>query len=341
MDQMDRLIKVAIAGAGQLGSRHLQALALTDLPLAIEVMDVSEQSLTVAENRWHEMPTNPLVSGVKFVRSIDELSPEIDVAIVATGSKARLAVTRQLLETKRVKYLVLEKFLFPRLSDFDEAQRLIDASGAKVFVNCGRRLRKFYNRMRELFRDEKNFFMSVSGANWGLGCNAIHFLDLYSFLSDQKNFASDIEYLDADHIDSKRKGYIEFTGSLRVKSPKGTLLLTSYAPSFFEMNGGGWSPPNVITFSSEHFYCVVEESKRRAKLLNRHDDGCWQWDEFEVDDKPQSRVTHEIVAQLIRNGESDLPTYKESAALHKILLAGFLQQLNSSTEERVELCPIT
>ena len=236
---MARDIRVVIVGAGQLGSRHLQALALTKLPLTVEVMDVSAESLTVAEARWHEMPTNPLVSGVKFVRSIDELTPEIDVAIVATGSMGRLAVTKQLLETKRVKYMILEKFLFPRLSDFDEAQRLIDAAGVKVFVNCGRRRRKFYNRMRELFRGEKKFFMSVSGANWGLGCNAIHMLDLYSFLSDQKIFSSDIEYLDADHIDSKRKGYIEFTGSLRVKSPKGTLLLTSYAPSLFDLTGGG------------------------------------------------------------------------------------------------------
>ncbi|MBQ9480172.1 MAG: Gfo/Idh/MocA family oxidoreductase [Selenomonadaceae bacterium] len=336
---MDRTITVAIVGAGQLGSRHLQVLALTELPLSIEVMDVSTESLAMSESRWHEMPTNPLVSGIKFVGSIDELSPELDVVVVATGSKARLAVVKQLLETKRVKYMVLEKFLFPRLSDFDEAQRLIEASGTKVWVNCGRRQMKFYNVMRELFRGEKCFAMSVSGANWGLGCNAIHFLDLYAFLSDQKIFESDIEYLDADRIDSKRKGYIEFTGSLRVKSPKGALLLTSYAPSLFDSRtGGGYA--SVIILNSEHLYCVVEESKGQAKLLRRHDDG-WHWDEFEIDGKMQSRVTQELVAQMIGSGDLDLPTFEESAALHKVLLAGFLRQMNSFGEERVELCPIT
>ena len=85
---------------------------------------------------------------------------------------------------------------------------------------------------------------------------------------------------------------------------------------------------------------MVEEGKRRAKLFNRHDDG-WQWDDFEVDSKMQSQVTQNLVEQLIETGSLELPTYEESAALHKVLLTGFLNQLNADGRERVELCPIT
>ena len=33
------MINVALIGAGQLGSRHLQALALSEIPMNIEVVD--------------------------------------------------------------------------------------------------------------------------------------------------------------------------------------------------------------------------------------------------------------------------------------------------------------
>ncbi len=46
------MFNVAIIGAGQLGSRHLQGLKLSSSPLSITVMDSNDESLRVAKERY-------------------------------------------------------------------------------------------------------------------------------------------------------------------------------------------------------------------------------------------------------------------------------------------------
>ena len=83
----DDVKNIAIIGAGNLGSRHLQALALIDFPINIDVTDLSKESLKTAKKRWEEMPANDLIKQIQFVNSIDELSANLDVVIIATIAK--------------------------------------------------------------------------------------------------------------------------------------------------------------------------------------------------------------------------------------------------------------
>ena len=320
---------IAIIGAGNLGSRHLQALALTEIPLAIQVVDPSKDSLDIAKKRWEEMKENPLVKSLSFHENISDLNPDLDVVIVATSSKPRCTIVKQLLAKCRVSYMILEKVLFPQLSDYDEVQRLIADKNIKVWVNCGRRNTSFYKKMHDLFKSEKNITMNVSGDNWGLGCNTIHYLDTYAFITDQKIFTFDTENLDKNCISSKRGGDIEFTGSLRFKSPKGELMLTSYNQEL---------APSIITIQSENLFALINETEKFANVLTRHG---WQWKKFDMDIKYQSQLTQNLVKELILTGECGLPTYEESSALHKVMLSGFLYHYNRFCEEGAFLCPIT
>ena len=52
------MYNIAIIGAGQLGSRHLQGLKLAKLPIKIQVVDSSAESLAVAKSRYEEVVTN-------------------------------------------------------------------------------------------------------------------------------------------------------------------------------------------------------------------------------------------------------------------------------------------
>ena len=55
------MYNIAIIGAGQLGSRHLQGLKLAQLPMRIEIVDSSEKSLETARERYDQIEANPLV----------------------------------------------------------------------------------------------------------------------------------------------------------------------------------------------------------------------------------------------------------------------------------------
>lgn len=322
---------VAIIGAGNLGSRHLQALALTKIPLCVEVVDSAEESLAIAKKRWEEMPENPLIEDIVFGADLGVLSPELDVVIVATSSAPRRAIVETLLTIRKVKYLILEKVLFQRLKDYDEIQALLDRRGGKAWINCGRRSLKFYRSLAEMMRQNSRVDMTVSGANWGLGCNSIHMLDIYAVLSGQNQFGVDVSSLDQGWIESKRNGYIEFTGTLRVQSAKGILNLQS------DLLG---ERPIVITIQTERYFCMIYEMGKVAKMFRKAEKD-WLWETVPVDIRNQSEVTHELVQSLIETGNCLLTPYAESASLHKVLLKGFLEHVNQFSDNKTEVCAIT
>lgn len=322
---------IAIIGAGNLGSRHLQALALSKVPLSVEVVDSSEESLRVAKKRWEEMPANSLIQRVAFLSDMSRLSAEFDVVIVATSAAPRRAIVEEFLEARKAKYFILEKVLFQRINDYDEVHALLDHYGVKAWVNCPRRATRFYRNLAEMMQQDSRIDMTVSGADWGLGCNSIHMLDVYALISGQKRFQANVASLDQGWIDSKRKGYIEFTGTLKVKSEKGVLELRSDAIG---------DRPSVTVIQTERFCCMVYEREKTAQLLCKNEN-VWTWETLPVDMRNQSEITQEIVQSLVETGDCLLTPYTESAALHKVLERGFLDHINRFSDQKTEVCPVT
>src|SRR4051812_28324411 len=95
-----------VIGVGNLGFRHLESLYKSDLPLSLHAVDPSQAARDRASG---------LSGGTKkvtAVATVAELPTKIDLAIVATNSDVRLAMTQQLLKRAKVRFLVLEKVLF-------------------------------------------------------------------------------------------------------------------------------------------------------------------------------------------------------------------------------------
>ena len=106
---------IILIGAGQLGSRHLQALALLQKPYSIYVVDPVEESLERAEKLYHEVPPESQHS-LHFVARLEEISVRlIEYAIIATNSNVRFTVLSQLTSRFEIKNLLFEKILFQEL----------------------------------------------------------------------------------------------------------------------------------------------------------------------------------------------------------------------------------
>src|ERR1051326_5817460 len=118
------MYRIAIIGAGQLGSRHLQAMAHLQIAVELFAVDPSEISLQTAQARWNEV--GGLTKGVKFLDRIEQLPTAIDLAIIATGSAMRRLVIDQLTDYCAVRYMILEKFLFQQEKDFTEVSELLN-----------------------------------------------------------------------------------------------------------------------------------------------------------------------------------------------------------------------
>ena len=170
------MITVSIIGAGQLGSRHLQGLKTSQNEMEIWVIDASEESLKVAKERCEqvEAKTNKVVH---YSQTIDSLPDELDLVVIATGSKPRAGIIKTLLAHSSVKYLVLEKFLFIRLNDYEEIASLIDENGVKCWVNCPRRMWPVYQKIKRLINPEEPVLIEKNGKDWGMCCNSVHFIE--------------------------------------------------------------------------------------------------------------------------------------------------------------------
>ncbi|PAQ13671.1 hypothetical protein CD798_14820 [Bacillaceae bacterium SAOS 7] len=305
---------VAIIGAGQLGSRHLQAIALHKEPLNIYLIDPCEQSTDTAISRFNEV--DQYKNKHIFVESTVKNCPKsLFFAVISTNSRPRLQLLKQLLQQIEVKYILLEKFLFPLEHEYAEADDVIRKHGVKAFVNCARRMWPNYQEIKKQLCKDANIRLNVQGINWGLASNAIHFLDLFYYLSGENQITMDSSNL--THIlTNKREGYIELAGTLtgNIESTN-RFKLTS--------NAGEGISLEIIIESEERKY-VINESKQ---LLTYYDDEVNLEKEFKV--YYQSVLTHQVYEQLLATGQCDLATFEESATLHLKLLTAFNQFLGA------------
>jgi predicted dehydrogenase len=160
--------KIAIIGAGQLGSRHLQGLAKSNVEITIEVVEPFESSRQTAKLRFEEMPYNNNIKRINFFENIQDLSSKLDIVIVATNADVRYEVVKELLEKKDVEYLILEKVLFQKIDDYHKVEKLLKETKTKCWVNHPRRMYPFYKSLKEKLLLCKNINFSVSGGAWDL-----------------------------------------------------------------------------------------------------------------------------------------------------------------------------
>lgn len=318
----------AIIGAGQLGTRHMQSLAGFEEPAELWVYDPFPASLQTARERWQEAgaPTN---IEIRLISDLHQLPAAITVAIVATNANVRRTVVAALLKQTKVQYLILEKVLFQTTADYEEIDALLRASGTRCWVNCPRRMFRFYQELRRHLSGGTPFQMTLQGSQWGLGCNTIHFLDLFYFLSGGKPLTGFTALLDDELIASKRVGFTEFTGQILGGDAAGN--------SFLVISRNAGSGPSSLSFVTQTQSIFIRESERKAYLL---EDGILIT--RDVDVAFQSQLTLRVVNMLLSQQACDLTPYEESAMLHKHLLPLYLQHYNERTGQPAnEVCPIT
>ncbi|OFY84029.1 MAG: hypothetical protein A3F72_18595 [Bacteroidetes bacterium RIFCSPLOWO2_12_FULL_35_15] len=320
---------IALIGAGQLGSRHLQALALVKQPISIQVIDSSFDSLKIAEARFREVSIN-FKGEISFHTDLSSTKRNIDVAIVATNSKVRRIVVEQLITNSKIKYLILEKVLFVKTADYDAVETLLKENKIKAWVNCPRRMMPFYQELQKELSGTIHF--SATGNAWGLGCNGIHLLDLFAFLTRSNNIVLSNDLIDKTVIESKRPGYIEFTGTITGHTDKHSFHITSFPNDV---------SPLYITINTPTARYSIQEGptgKVRISKLNNS----WKWEEESFTMPFQSQLTNILVDDLLETGNCTLTTFNESSALHLLFLnnlISFLRKVNNSNS--IDECLIT
>ena len=319
---------ILVVGAGNLGSRHLQGLTKVERPLDIYVYDPSSNSLLVARERFESVRIRSDMT-LTILDSIANAPAEIDVAIVATTADVRLQVLREIVGALNIKMLLLEKVLFQDLHHYEEAATLLGETALTTWVNCAQRLWPFFKCLKASYANDPDLRITISGSNWGLGCNSVHNTDIARFLwADSANHEA---LLDANVIESKRSGFKEFTGELITRiSTGGVLHQISYARG---------TAPFVITAShpKENLTWDVTNSK----LYTANDQTGWTPNKSDMYAPYQSQLTADVVTEMLNGRDCRLPNLETSSRVHLETLSALMAGMRRHGVDFGTLCPVT
>ena len=302
----------------------------------VYVVDPNPNSLLLAESRATEINHE---HSIFFIDTISDLPKELALVIVATSSVVRLGVIEKLLEHSKVSVLILEKVLFQSLDEYNEAHEFLRKTKTKTYVNHPRRMQVLYSGLRSILQEFNSEIFDVDfyGVNWGLGCNGLHFSDVVLYLLDDSMESYDNNQIDSEIIDSKRKGFIEFTGTISGKTTNGNrlrltsrktdspfssiVLLTINSPSLrISVFEGGVEPTIDVTL-------VQQDYKRRVQSFPAM--------------LFQSDLSQMIVEDTLLGRNLQLTPYIDAMQNHKLFLASLLDLLNKHNDKYISKCPIT
>ncbi len=324
--------QICIVGAGQLGSRHLQALKKLNIDCCIYVVDPDHKALKRARCIYDETKGSNTYKRILYrssLKYIREETDHFDIVIVASNSLHRKTIITETVNIFTVDCFILEKVLFQKLEDYTIVQDIFDREGIRAWVNCPRRYFKIYKDIKTDLEKSSSFEISVSGTNWGMGCNSIHFIDLIAFLSGSTDLKINIDDLDEGIIESKRKGFFEMTGSLSGQCGKcKSFRLTSYK------EGNIKTSISIIGDISKY---IILEGEGISYILSENDNS---FGVNKIKIPFQSELTNIVVEDICFNDNCSLTTYEESKILHIELekeLIPFFKRFGIGGE----ICPIT
>jgi hypothetical protein len=288
---------------GNIGKRHVQSLLNLKFDLTILVVDNDQvqfekfkrdfsREIKACENNIHIQFRDQLFTDLT-----------IDVCIVATQNSVRHEIIEFLNTKNRISTWVLEKPISNSLESFEIIYSILQDCKS-VYVNIPRETMKSYVDFKAAFRTS---LMScqrilITGNEWGLASNSIHFLRLAEWLSESRFLKIDFEgsnYL----ISTKRRNYFDLRARLVGIMENGcrVALIDDLNFNRFEIK---------FEFSSEDVFIYEEESVCLSESV--------KFDSFTLD--LQSNLTSDYISDLLIYEACKLPLLKSISHLESKLL---------------------
>jgi predicted dehydrogenase len=295
---------ILLIGAGQLGSRHLQALRSLPEAMKFTIVDPSPQSLKVCEQRYHDK-----VPGadhqIEFVESLDAVKErEFKLAVVASNSDVRFQILKDSIGRLKIENMLLEKILFNKIEDYEKALHIVKSSGTAAWVNFPMRMQKVYYDLKAELAGQP-FTYRVTGSNYGMITNAIHYLDHAVFLNSDPEFVVDTAGLDRKLFESKRRGFFELSGSL-------TFNFKNQSRLQVECDSEGTSPVLIEIFSNKMRF-ISKENENKYLICRAPD---WKWAEHDLGFLYQSQLTDRFATEILQGREPKLTRFDEACSTH-------------------------
>jgi hypothetical protein len=318
---------ILVIGCGNIGSRHIQALAKLPFDTHIEIVDPNLNSHKIAQSRLNEINYNKEKHEFLWHVSISELKQKHnDLVIVATTALNRLPILKKLLPNNS-KFLI-EKMVCQSVKEYDELVDLMKKFNAKGWVNTPLRYFESWNKIKEKMNTSKPLYVSIIASNVSaLGTNTIHYLDLFSWFTNNYKINLNGEFLINKLFPNKRgNNLIEFAGTLIGKNLDNSSISLTFLPDT--------KIPTTVNIVNDDNHIFVNETEQKSFNFAKNQ-------ELEFKFEHVSSTTNKIVSDIILKDSCNLTTVENSYFLHREIINTFNKHIKKITNKELEQCPIT
>lgn len=325
--------RVLIVGCGELGSRHLQAVASLPQVGEIEVIDPRPEALARGRERLAEVPDRQPSTICRWLSSIEEASKGGDLCIVATQADVRCEVVRQVAGSFGYASFLLEKMVAQSVRDYEELMRLAEARSLGVWVNCKQRAEPLHRAIKGKVNPSEQITMSVVGGNHGLATSGIHSADLFVFLDRASHIYSSGSKIDQVLHPSKRGAQVfDLSGTLHGFSEKGS----RFALSFMATS----KSPDHVSIVTPRYRWIIDRQFRW--VFESSADCGWSWNQIPLENNLMvSNMAKAFAADILSKGNCELPTLQECFPAHDFILSALQPHFNKLLGKELDRCPVT
>jgi predicted dehydrogenase len=325
--------KVLLVGCGQLGSRHLQALASLAAISVIEVLDPSAQSLELGKQRVWELHGDQTNAKIRWITALENASTDGDLCIISTQAKGRCRLLRLIADELGYSSFILEKIADQSISEIEESIENGRDRGISTWVNCQTRTVPTYQRIKDNLNGDTPIYFNAVGGMQFLATNGIHTADLFAYYDECAAIEDGGMKIDPVLHPSKRgRELYDLTGTLHGYTSNGSSLTISY--------GDGESGWGHFSIASRNYRCVIDHTQEWMMEAGPGSD--WKWRQVPFDGSMLvSETTKSIAQDILESGVCGLPTLEESLVSHRFILNGLLPHFSALMGRPLESCPVS
>jgi len=328
--------KICIVGCGELGSRHLQAVAsLIDVE-EVYVIDGDKNALDVGKKRLAE--TADKNKAIKFFwlrrygQKIDQQAAKGDLCIVATQAKGRCQAIKEVFEQLGYRKFLIEKVVAQSIDEYKDLSAFARINNLSIWVNCKSRAYSVHKYIRSRLDPNKPILFTTIGGNDGLANNGIHTADLFVFYDRTKKIHRLDTRIDPILQPSKRGPEVfDLSGSVYGYSDKESVFMLSFA----SRSGA----PTLISIAGSKSRFIVDHYKKFA--YESYADSGWQWSCIPIEENwLVSHMTKAFATDILRADKCDLPTLEECYPAHEFIFETLAPAFKQLLKTDGVSCPV-
>ena len=299
--------RILIVGCGELGSRFMQSIAKINNFVEVWCYDIQKSQFETCTQRIKQI--NPKkIKEFNFTDNLKRIPRDIDLCIITTTANHRLSALKSVLSVCMPTNILLEKILFQKLADYDEALMLLESSSLveNTYVHCPRREWDGYIQLKKEILNEEIISFSVLGESLRIATNSIHFIDLVQYLNQTPvKFKSSL--VEIDERVTNRPSTIDFLGSLIVVDGNGSIINICSCKKI--------SSPLLVKISTNQRTYVINEMAKNLSIIGQ--EGVCENRFFSTNMVSES---DEFLLKFLDSEQVLLPKFIESIDAHKKVL---------------------